>query len=159
MTAPARDRISSARSAAASAARLYPQRSRGTPILRRRARCLASPARSPMRSSAVLVPAIASSRAATSATVRAIGPGESWLHEIGTTPSVGTSPTVGFSPTTPQQAAGEVIEPLVSVPTANAANRAATAAPLPELDPEAVRFSAYGLRVSPPWALQPEVEC
>ena len=77
-----------------------------------------------------------------SATVSAIGPGESWVHEIGTTPSVGTSPTVGFNPTSPQAAAGAVIDPFVSVPTANAASRAAIAAPLPELDPHAVRLSA-----------------
>ena len=91
--------------------------------------------------------------------MRVIGPGASWVNEIGITPSVGTRPTVGFIPTSPHAAAGAVIEPLVSVPTAKGASRAATAAPLPELDPHAVRLRAYGLRVSPPWALQPDVEC
>ena len=88
------------------------------------------------------VPASTSSRAAFSATVRVIGPGASWLEEIGTIPVVGTSPTVGFSPTSPQAAAGAVIDPLVSVPIAKGARRAATAAPLPELEPHAVRLSA-----------------
>ncbi len=90
----------------------------------------------------VSVPASTSSRAAFSATVSVIGPGASWLKEIGTTPSVGTRPTVGFIPTSPHAAAGAVIEPLVSVPIANGASRAATAAPLPELEPQAVRLSA-----------------
>src|SRR5205085_6445837 len=80
-------------------------------------------------------------------------------QEMGTTPSVGTSPTVGFIPTRPLAAAGAVIDPLVSVPTAKSASRAATAAPLPELDPHACRFRAYGLRVRPPCALHPDVEC
>ena len=90
----------------------------------------------------VSVPASTSSSAAFSATVSVIGPGASWLAEIGTTPSVDTSPTVGFSPTSPQAAAGAVIEPFVSVPIAKGAKRAATAAPLPELEPQAVRLRA-----------------
>ena len=80
----------------------------------------------------------------------AIGPGESWEREIGTTPVGGHRPTVGLIPTQPLKAAGQVIEPSVSVPTANGARPAATAAPLPELEPPADRLSAYGLRVSPP---------
>ena len=51
--------------------------------------------------------------------------------------------------------AGLTIEPAVSVPTPSGASPAATAAALPELDPLALRSSAYGLRVSPPRALQP----
>ncbi len=88
------------------------------------------------------LPAITSSSAAFSATVRVIGPGASCVEEIGTMPSVGTSPTVGFIPTQPQAAAGAVMEPLVSVPIAYGASRAPMAAPLPELEPHAVRFSA-----------------
>jgi hypothetical protein len=79
---------------------------------------------------------------AASATVSAIGPGESCEGEIGTTPLVLTVPTVGLIPTQPQKAAGAVIDPSVSVPTANGASRAATAAALPELDPQADRLSA-----------------
>jgi hypothetical protein len=58
---------------------------------------------------------------AASRTLRARGPGESWLALIGTTPRVGTVPTVGLKPTTPLSAAGQVIEPLVSVPMATGA--------------------------------------
>ena len=104
------------------------------------------------------LPARTDSSAAASRTVLAIGPGESCDAEIGTTPVVGTSPTVGFSPTQPLNAAGHVMEPSVSVPIAYGARPAATAAPLPELDPPADRLRAYGLRVRPPYALQPEVE-
>ena len=70
-------------------------------------------------------------------------------------PSRLTSPTVGLIPTRPHFDAGEAIEPSVSVPTATTARLAATAAALPELDPLALRSSAYGLRVRPPRALQP----
>ncbi len=70
-------------------------------------------------------------------------------------PSRLTRPTVGLSPTSPFFDAGDVIEPSVSVPTATAARLAAMAAALPELDPLALRSSAYGLRVRPPRALQP----
>jgi len=58
-------------------------------------------------------------------------------------------------PTTPFIAAGQVMEPSVSVPIATGAKSAATATAEPELDPQAVRSSAYGLRVIPPLALQP----
>jgi hypothetical protein len=69
-----------------------------------------------------------------------------------------TRPTVGLKPTMPFTAAGQVIEPSVSVPIAAGTMPAATAAPLPVLDPQALRFSACGLRVWPPTALQPEME-
>src|ERR1700748_371641 len=69
-----------------------------------------------------------------------------------------TSPTVGFSPTTPFTAAGQVIDPSVSVPIAASTSPAATAAALPEEEPHGLRSSAYGLRVWPPTALQPEME-
>ena len=86
------------------------------------------------------------------------GPGESCDDEIGTIPSRGTRPTVGLSPTHPLNAAGQVIEPSVSVPIAKRVMPAPTAAPLPELDPPAERFRAYGLRVRPPYALHPLTE-
>ena len=53
-------------------------------------------------------PASTEKSAATSATVRAIGPGLSWLALIGTTWVVLTAPTVGLSPTTPLSDAGHV---------------------------------------------------
>src|ERR1700677_3915980 len=69
-----------------------------------------------------------------------------------------TRPTVGLSPTTPLIAAGQVIDPLVSVPIAASTSPAATAAPLPDEEPHGSRSSANGLRVWPPTALQPEIE-
>lgn len=92
-------------------------------------------------------------------TVRAIGPAVSWLCEIGMIPLRLTRPTVGFSPTSPFDDDGQTTEPSVSVPTPTAAKFAATAAPVPVLEPHALRFSAYGLRVSPPRPLQPLLEC
>src|SRR4051812_29375973 len=70
-----------------------------------------------------------------------------------------TSPSVGLIPTRPHADDGQTIEPSVSVPTATAHRLAAVAAPEPELEPQAFRSSAYGLRVCPPRALQPLVEC
>src|SRR5688572_4859390 len=69
-----------------------------------------------------------------------------------------TSPTVGLSPTTPHAAAGERIEPFVSVPIATAQRLADTAAPDPELEPEGFRSSTYGFRVCPPRPLHPLME-
>jgi len=56
-----------------------------------------------------------------------------------------TRPTVGLSPTSDCTDDGDVIDPSVSVPTATAHRLAAAAAPEPELDPDGVRSSAYGL--------------
>src|SRR5690242_17274461 len=98
------------------------------------------------------------SSSAASATVIAIGPAVSCDLEIGTIPAPGTSPTVGLMPTQPLNAAGQVIEPSVSVPIAYGTSRAATAAPLPELEPPDDRLRAYGLRVRPPYALHPDVD-
>src|SRR5690606_40208233 len=69
-----------------------------------------------------------------------------------------TRPTVGLKPTTPLAAAGQTMEPLVSVPTAAGTSPAATAAALPEDEPQGLRSRAWGLRVSPPTALQPLME-
>src|SRR5687768_4898021 len=71
------------------------------------------------------------------------------------TPARLVSPTVGFSPTTPLAAAGETIDPFVSVPMAAAQRLAAAAVPEPELDPPGVRSSAYGFRHWRPRPLQP----
>src|SRR5207302_564825 len=100
-------------------------------------------------------PAIAPSRTAASATVRAIGPAVSWLWAIGTMPLRLRRPSVGLIPTMPLLLEGETIDPSVSVPIAAAQRFAATAAPDPELDPDGLRSSAYGLRVCPPRPLQP----
>ena len=101
---------------------------------------------------------MADSTMAASSTVRVIGPAVSCEWLIGTMCVRDTSPTVGLKPTMPLIAAGQVIEPSVSVPIAAGASPAATAAPLPEDEPQALRSSACGLRVSPPTALQPLVE-
>src|SRR5687768_16448621 len=95
---------------------------------------------------------------AASRTVRVIGPGVSWLWLIGTTWVRLTRPTVGLKPTMPLTAAGQVIDPSVSVPIAAGTMPAATATALPELEPQGLRSSAWGLRTWPPIALQPEIE-
>src|SRR5437762_2176951 len=67
-------------------------------------------------------------------------------------------PTVGLIPTMPFTDEGDMIDPSVSVPIAAAHRFAATAAPEPELEPDALRSSANGLCVNPPRPLQPLVE-
>ena len=49
------------------------------------------------------------------------------------------NPTVGFNPATPFSEAGQMMEPLVSVPIATVHKFAETATPEPELDPEGSR--------------------
>ena len=104
------------------------------------------------------VPAMALSKAAASATVRVMGPAVSCSGEIGTMPVRETRPTVGFRPTIPVIAAGQVIEPSVSVPMARAASPAAIAAPDPADEPQAVRSKEWGLRTKPPAPLHPLME-
>jgi hypothetical protein len=67
-------------------------------------------------------------------------------------------PSVGLIPTIPLADEGQTIEPSVSVPTATVQRFAETAAPDPELDPQGLRSSAYGLCVCPPRPLHPLVE-
>src|SRR5580692_12564573 len=98
------------------------------------------------------------SRAAASATERAIGPAVSWAAEIGTMPARLTRPRVGLMPTTPQALDGETIDPSVSVPTARGAKPADRPAAEPELDPDGLRSSAYGFAVWRPSVDQPLVE-
>ncbi len=68
-----------------------------------------------------------------------MGPTVSKDSASGSTPSAGTSPSVGRKPAKPVTQAGARTEPKVSVPSAAAANPAATAAALPLLDPAALR--------------------
>src|ERR1700758_5445833 len=100
-------------------------------------------------------PAIAVRTRAAVATSIVMGPAVSWLWLMGTMRLRLTNPTVGLRPTTPLIAAGQVMEPSVSVPMAALTSPAATAAALPEDDPQGSRSSAYGLRVWPPTALHP----
>ena len=69
-----------------------------------------------------------------------------------------TRPTVGLRPTSPFTAEGQMMLPSVSVPTPNAARLAAIAVPVPELEPQGLRSSAYGFFVWPPRELQPDEE-
>src|SRR5882724_11489760 len=101
---------------------------------------------------------MAPNKMAASRTVRAIGPAVSCVCEIGMIPLPLMSPTVGLMPTSPLTEEGETMDPSVSVPIAAAQRLAAAAAPEPELEPEQLRSSEYGLRVRPPRPLQPEVE-
>jgi len=78
---------------------------------------------------------------AASVTLRAMGPAVSWLWLIGTMPLRLTSPSVGLMPTRPLNAAGQRIEPSVSVPIATVARPAAIAAPEPALEPHGLRSS------------------
>src|SRR5215470_13905044 len=98
------------------------------------------------------------SRIAASATVRAIGPAVSWLCAMGMIPERLTNPSVGLIPTIPFVVAGQTIEPSVSVPIATLQRLAETATPEPELEPQGLRSSAYGLCVKPPRPLQPLLE-
>src|ERR1700758_5086633 len=60
-----------------------------------------------------------------------------------------TVPYVGRSPTLPHSAAGCLIEPPVSEPSAQGASPAATAAALPPPEPPGTRVGSHGLRVGP----------
>src|SRR5215470_10260835 len=77
---------------------------------------------------------------------------------MGTTPARLVRPTVGLIPTTLFTFAGQTMLPSVSVPIETAVKLAATAAAEPELDPQALRSSEYGLCVSLPRPDQPLVE-
>src|SRR5262245_24076809 len=70
-----------------------------------------------------------------------------------------TRPSVGLMPTIPFAVEGHTIEPSVSVPIATAHKFADTATPEPELEPQGLRLSEYGLRTNPPLPLHPLVEC
>src|SRR5437588_9288794 len=98
---------------------------------------------------------MAPSTVAASATVRHIGPVTSWLWASGTTPERLVSPSVGLMPTRQLMWAGHTIEPSVSVPRPAAARFAATAAPVPELDPQGLWSSTYGMRPCPARPHQP----
>src|SRR2546423_2667707 len=68
------------------------------------------------------------------------------------------NPSVGLIPTSEFAFEGQTTEPSVSVPIPMAARLAATAAPVPELEPHGLRSSTYGFRVWPPRPLQPLVD-
>ncbi len=84
--------------------------------------------------------------AATSATVRAIGPATVRSVCPG---KYGTRPNVGLCPTSPVKLAGSRIEPPPSLPIATVHSPAATADAAPPLDPPGVWSRCHGLRVAP----------
>ena len=84
-------------------------------------------------------------RSRASATVRVIGPRD--CSTVASTSSDGIRSGVGRRPTTPQHDAGIRIDPPVSPPSATEAIPAATAAPLPPLEPPGVMPSRHGFWV------------
>src|SRR5919199_5831704 len=85
---------------------------------------------------------------AASATVRAIGPIVSWKITRYDEPVRGTTPGVLRMPTRLQNDDGTRIDPPQSVPIPTAPRFAATAVPVPALEPPGSRSSAYGFFVS-----------
>ena len=81
---------------------------------------------------------------------RAIGPSLSHVQLSVIAPVRGTRPYVGRSPVTPQRIDGLTMLPWVSLPIANPASPAATAAPGPALEPDDPSSSSHGFFVSPP---------
>src|SRR5258708_33528073 len=69
-----------------------------------------------------------------------------------------TRPTVGLMPASPFEEDGQTMEPSVSVPIPTAHKLAEMPAPVPELDPQGLRSSAWGFLVRPPRPLHPLVE-
>lgn len=65
-------------------------------------------------------------------------------------PAREVKPTVGLRPTILFLSLGEIIEPSVSVPKAPAASPMAEHTPLPELEPDGLPFTRYGLVHCPP---------
>ena len=62
---------------------------------------------------------------------------------------------MGRSPVTPQNAAGQVMEPHVSEPIAKGTSPAATAEPAPDDEPPAQRARSHGVRHGPFSAASP----
>ena len=97
--------------------------------------------------------AIVSSSRSHSSALHASGPTVSSDQAVGTTPRDETSPQLGRMPVTPQKAAGIRTEPAVSVPSAASTRPAATAAPLPPLEPPQMCSGFHGLSAGPKWGL------
>src|SRR5690606_18273773 len=75
----------------------------------------------------------------------------------GETPLRGIRPNVGFSPKTPQQAAGILMDPPVSVPIATSAKDAATDAAEPLEEPPGISFGKRGLTGVPKASFMPVI--
>ena len=96
-----------------------------------------------------MLPLVASSRSAASATVRASGPMQVRPLKASASGQVEIRPRCGFRPTRPVQAAGIRIDPAPSDPSAAGISPAATAAAAPPLEPPGVWAVLQGLRVAP----------
>src|SRR5688500_11396332 len=84
-----------------------------------------------------------------SAAVRASGPILSIVHDSAIAPWRLTAPYVGRSPLTPENEAGVMIDPEVSLPIANGTSPAATAAAGPLDDPPDQNAVFHGVRPGP----------
>src|SRR5579859_2788354 len=94
-------------------------------------------------------PAISPNARATVATSGPRGPRVSSDRLSGITPIVSMLPSSGLKPTTPHSAAGILIDPPVSDPTAQSHIPAATATADPPDEPPATRLGSCGLRTAP----------
>src|SRR6185312_5629667 len=86
---------------------------------------------------------------------RAIGPSLSIVQLSAMAPVRGTAPNVGRRPVAPQRVHGELMDPSVSDPIANATHPAATALADPADEPLEPCSGFQGLRVRPPNHLSP----
>src|SRR6204780_2906271 len=93
--------------------------------------------------------------AAQSSTARQMGPSLSMVQLSAMAPVRGTRPKVGRRPVHPHRVEGELMEPSVSDPIANATHPAATALADPAEDPLEPSSGFHGLRVRPPNHLSP----
>src|SRR5579863_3590025 len=100
-------------------------------------------------------PCITSSTSAQSSTEREMGPSLSIVQLSAMAPVRGTKPKLGRRPVAPQRVDGELMEPSVSEPMANATHPAATALAEPAEDPLEPCAGFHGLRVRPPNHLSP----
>src|SRR5437764_3328081 len=98
---------------------------------------------------------MAAKTSAVSSALRQIGPSLSVVHDRAIAPVRGTRPNVGRKPLTPQVRDGEVIEPLVSDPIANATQPAATADAGPADEPLEPVAGFQGFRVRSPYQTSP----
>src|ERR1700722_6331338 len=96
-----------------------------------------------------LVPAIAPSMRAASATVVASEPLSDRPNQPVSPRSPGTMPVPGLMPNSPQAAAGMRTDPRPSVPCASGTSADATAAAAPPDEPPGVRRGFHGLRATP----------
>src|SRR5262249_44036651 len=104
-------------------------------------------------------PAQTDSNSAASRTVHVSGPQLTSSWKLCPNSPYGTRPKCGLNPYTPQHAAGILIEPAPSVPSATGLIRDAIAAADPPDEPPGVRSRFQGLRVAPKTRFRQKPEC